>query len=371
MRCIGLILRLIPFAWLAVSCAVPRTISRTAKVEHLVPDMVVVPVVTELDVCPYPYVEDTVFVRRLFDISVPYLTHKEMEAVLTESLMKRTGADMLVEPQLTSKTSYRGVGNTVAMSLQAYPARYKTFRTMTEDDARMLNSLNKKEQVGNIRLPRLLGGDAAQSVAVAEDLEIASDDVGKVSEIKKSVAPKKEGSKVKVPGLLAPRYSRPVKYRGIYEVGAGGPVSDHAYFNNGQIWVNTSQGVNFTPCLFLGGGCGFAWHGRHTGGGSDYEEGYRNYYLIPVYGHMRMHFLDYRISPYFDLRLGVAGVVAGGLKDADRHSNPFWYGIDPFISSGIGFSFGCFSIGAEYSVGFDDFLFSEWSDICVRLGFTF
>ena len=81
-----------------------------------------------------------------------YLSKKVKEQNAIAEALKKTGADILVEPQFTYTYDKKGRLTTVEVS--GYPARYRNFRSLTKEDAEAINALrNPSTQQQVLMLP--------------------------------------------------------------------------------------------------------------------------------------------------------------------------------------------------------------------------
>lgn len=346
MKRTNIILPFLCLAFVASSCSLQRSVM-SAKVEHVSPEIIQMPTVTELEVSESPVVADTVISRDVFDRNVGYSTKKQVQDALVASMLKETGADILMEPSIDSDVTYNWFKSTLRIQVKGYPAKYTGFRTITSEDVEVLNELKSAKQVGTISLSKFLRCDAGRAYAGTSDVMAVAD----------PVKPKKE------------RWRRPTGYKGIYEFSGCTALGDDLYANesNGDwaVSLRTSQGVQLKPCFYIGGGFGITY-------GDNYYNGPASYIGIPVFAHMRTHFWNRKVAPFLDLKLGAVGLFPnndelGGVKKT------YWDGLFPNASVGLGLSFGKFSIGADYDVGlwYDDFGDTAWQYAKIKVDLTF
>jgi hypothetical protein len=109
-------------------------------------------------------------------------------------------------------------------------------------------------------------------------------------------------------------------YRGFYELGLFGGVGADA-INHTEL--NTSHGYQFNPNLFVGLGIGL--HVFESEAAS-----------IPLYAHVRSEFVDRRITPFADVRLGYAFGDIEGLYFSPSVGVRFGWGrkSDTYVSLG-------------------------------------
>lgn len=78
-------------------------------------------------------------------------TKKQKEQNAIAEALKATGSDILVEPQFTYTYDKKGRLQTVEVA--GYPARFRKFRTVTAEDAELINTLKhpcRKQQVVSV-----------------------------------------------------------------------------------------------------------------------------------------------------------------------------------------------------------------------------
>ncbi len=68
-----------------------------------------------------------------------YLSKKVKEQNAVAEALKKSGADILVEPQFTY--TYDKKDRLTAVEVSGYPARYRNFRSVTKEDAEVINAL--------------------------------------------------------------------------------------------------------------------------------------------------------------------------------------------------------------------------------------
>ena len=96
-----IILPFLCLAFVASSCSLQRAVM-SARVDHITPEIIQMPTVTELEVSESPVVADTVISRNIFNKDVGYMTKKQVQDALVASMLKKTGSDMLMEPTVDS-----------------------------------------------------------------------------------------------------------------------------------------------------------------------------------------------------------------------------------------------------------------------------
>ena len=90
----------------------------TAKVEHISHEIIQMPTVTELAVSETPVVADTVVARNLFDKNVGYKTKKQVQDALVASMLKKSDADILMEPSVDSYVSHNLFKSTLKLTVK-------------------------------------------------------------------------------------------------------------------------------------------------------------------------------------------------------------------------------------------------------------
>ena len=342
-----IILPFLCLAFVASSCSLQRAVM-SARVDHITPEIIQMPTVTELEVSESPVVADTVISRNIFNKDVGYMTKKQVQDALVASMLKKTGSDMLMEPNVDSDVTYDWFKSTLRLTVKGYPAKYKGFRTITSEDVEVLNDLKATKQVGTISMSRFLRCDAGRAYARTEDVMNVADPAKPVKE----------------------RWRRPTGYKGIYELSVGPAVGDRLSYSDGDYGgisasFMTSQGVQMKTCLYLGGGIGITY--------ADYEwnNSSANYVGIPLFAHMRAHFWNRKVAPFFDFKLGAMAMIAND-DENNGVKEPYWNGFFPNACIGLGFSFGKVSIGADYDVGlWADDIDTAWQYVKFKLDLAF
>jgi hypothetical protein len=117
-----------------------------------------------------------------------------------------------------------------------------------------------------------------------------------------------------------------------FSLGTRSIVGSKSYDGEDRLEFSTSHGFLFNPYIFVGLGLGFHYYTGHHD--NDY-----NYYAyddvvmeIPIFAHIRSHFLDKRISPFADVKLGysvydVTGLYfspSAGCRFAKGSRSAFW-----------------------------------------------
>ncbi len=87
-------------------------------------------------------------------------------------------------------------------------------------------------------------------------------------------------------------------YRGWIETGGAVGLGD---YGDGVFAFSTSHGYQFNPYFFLGAGIGVDYH-------FDWET-----VFMPIYANARCYFLNNKISPFFDAKIGYSPIDGSGL----------------------------------------------------------
>lgn len=349
MRLTKVILTSVLYVLILVSCSVQHT-ALTSKVMNISPEVIQMPTVAELDIAKEQVTVDTVVVMKPFDKNSGYRSRGSIKDALVASILKQSDADILMQPEISTEVSYKGLTSTLKMSLNGYPAKYSGFRTITMEDVEILNELKGRKQVGNISLTNFLRTDVGKTLRMTGDALAVSDPANlqtKASKVEKV------------------RWSRPTGYKGLYEFEYSSSIERMGGMNVG---LTTTQGVQMTPCFYLGGGLGVNYY--------EFDPTYSDYISslwVPVFARMRIHFWNRKVAPYFDLMLGATVSLV-----LDDHSSDNLEGYDmtyPTVGTGFGLSFGRFSVGYNYELGMwaDQDFFEEaaWGVFKFKLGLTF
>lgn len=325
-----------------VSCSVQHT-ALTSKVMNISPEVIQMPTVAELDIAKEQVTVDTVVVMKPFNKNSRYRSRGSIKDALVASILKQSDADILMQPEISTEVSYKGLTSTLKMRLNGYPAKYSGFRTVTMEDVAILNELKGRKQVGNINLANFLRTNVGRTLYATGNALVVSDPANlqaKASKVEKV------------------RWSRPTGYKGLYELEYSLPFTE--VMGGMNVGLTTTQGVQMTPCLYLGGGVGVnVMEFDPTFGGE-----YVSSLWVPVFARMRTHFWNRKVAPYFDLMLGAT--VSFVLND---HSSDNLEGYDvtyPTIGAGLGLSFGRLSVGCNYELGV-----AAWSILKFKVGLTF
>lgn len=100
-------------------------------------------------------------------------------------------------------------------------------------------------------------------------------------------------------------------YRAFVETGGAVGIGE---YGDGVFSVSTSHGFQFNPYFYVGGGLALEYHGM-------WEE-----VFVPVFANARVNFLKTRVTPFFDMKMGVS-----------LSSSPGFY-MCPSVGVGISFT---------------------------------
>lgn len=331
------------FMLVVTSCSVQTSLTQTAKVADITPELIAMPTVADYDISSVPVAADTVVTAKLFGKGVWYQSKKSLTDALVASVLKKAGADVLMEPKITTQVENSGLSSTIRIELEGYPAKYEKFRTITMEDVEILNALKKENRTGHISMARFLRTDAGRLYS-GSNKYIA--DPGNLAQVTASSIEKVQ-------------WRRKKGYKGIYEFGynyyseipwGDDDVIDDAL--DATLYAHISQGALLTPCLYLGGCTGFDVMTKNW-----------NDFKIPVLVHMRAYMLNKRVTPYFDVKAGGSAmfICSEFIRLAAN------------AQAGLGLSIGAFSFGAGYDIGlgFGDCDVLQWSIIKFNMAFSF
>ena len=296
------------------SCGTMRSTSttRTARTFEIESDIQQLPTVADL-------VVDTVLAKNdtsWTNISFKHVMLKsEMRKVLLGEMLENTNADVIVQPREKVQTKvYHPFKQSYTMQVVGYPARYRNFRTATEEDLRILQGLDPQPVNYNTIYIGANAGYSQKTISAGD--------------MTKAITPSKPIKTKKPPYLRNPfivglefgYYFEPIRFM------EGG----HGFtFQNNYLWRTKNQNVY----LGLGWGMEMAF-GRYD---SDNDARPIN---IPVYFDSRFYFGRRKVIPFFELRLG-----ADFLMDYFNHKNDWKNSSD--LRYGLGMHYGGF-LGLEF-----------------------
>ena len=296
------------------SCGTMRSTSttRTARTLEIEADIQQLPTVADLVVDTVLAKNDTSWTK----ISVKHVMLKsEMRKVLLGEMLENTNADVIVQPREKVQTKvYHPFKQSYTMQVVGYPARYRNFRTATEEDLRILQGLDPQPVNYNTIYIGANAGYSQKTISAGD--------------MTKAITPSKPIKTKKPPYLRNPfivglefgYYFEPIRFM------EGG----HGFtFQNNYLWRTKNQNVY----LGLGWGMEMAF-GRYD---SDNDARPIN---IPVYFDSRFYFGRRKVIPFFELRLG-----ADFLMDYFNHKNDWKNSSD--LRYGLGMHYGGF-LGLEF-----------------------
>ena len=296
------------------SCGTMRSTSttRTARTLEIESDIQQLPTVADL-------VVDTVLAKNdtsWTNISFKHVMLKsEMRKVLLGEMLENTNADVIVQPREKVQTKvYHPFKQSYTMQVVGYPARYRNFRTATEEDLRILQGLDPQPVNYNTIYIGANAGYSQKTISAGD--------------MTKAITPSKPIKTKKPPYLRNPfivgleygYYFEPIRFM------EGG----HGFtFQNNYLWRTKNQNVY----LGLGWGMEMAFS-RYD---SDNDARPIN---IPLYFDSRFYFGRRKVIPFFELRLG-----ADFLMDYFNHKNDWKNSSD--LRYGLGMHYGGF-LGLEF-----------------------
>jgi len=124
------------------SCSVfrPTTTQRTARSFEIETDIKQMPTVADLVVDSAYVRQDTAWTNILFKYTV---SKAAMRNELIGLMLENNDADIIVQPREKSTTTvHHPFKQSYTMEIYGYPARYRNFRTATEEDLRILNGID-------------------------------------------------------------------------------------------------------------------------------------------------------------------------------------------------------------------------------------
>lgn len=291
--------------------------TRTAKTVEISNSIIQMPTVVDLEVDTMVVKRDTVWTSTLF--KNPGQPLKSQIKTVTAALLESAGADVLVQPSVSHDVTYHNIiKSTHTLSVSGFPARYGRFRTMTADDAAVIDIL-----AGNKREQHTMIADYRTAIPQAP---AAAGSIGKLSKpIKPVYKPKVKRQKVEDNN----RSQRKTGYCGMVDI--GGYVG---LFESEGFRISTTHGYQAGKYFFVGGGLEYGYH-TNVWVYDDYDGYTTEMSFLPIYLDLRAYFMNRRFSPYLEARLGCE-VINAGL----------------YFSAGPGFSIGHFQIGSAFNFSF-------------------
>ena len=333
------------------SCSIPSvtTTNRTARSFVIETDIQQMPTVADL-------VVDTVYVRKdttWTNTAKSITTKAAMRELLIGAMMEKANADVIIQPRENLVVKAQSSKQLLRMEIYGYPARYRNFRTATEEDLRILNGIDP--QPANYNTIYIGGGyQSAPAVTPA------------VGNVTKAITPAPEvPAKPKKAGYLRkPFYSS-------IEVGYNAYFPFNMYtFGHGFLINNNYLWRMKNPLIYEGFGVGLnASFGKY-----DSDNDAREWY-IPIYWHNRFYMGRKKCIPFFDFRLGAfMGVSEWNHKNNwSNKETDFMGGL--YYAAFLGLEFGKhvnFSIGTDQvfgGVAGEGAFFNL--NLCAKLGFNF
>ena len=108
-------------------------------------------------------------------------------------------------------------------------------------------------------------------------------------------------------------------------------------YNNGdnRLEFSTSHGIFFNPYIFVGLGAGIHFYTGYNDDDGQYQSYDEIAIAIPVFAHVRSHFIDKKVSPFIDIKLGysvyeITGAYFSptiGCRFAKGSRSAFWIGM--------------------------------------------
>ena len=96
-----------------------------------------------------------------------------------------------------------------------------------------------------------------------------------------------------------------------FSFGTSSNVGNYSYDGENRFEFSTSHGFFFNPYIFVGLGVGFHFYTGYNEGGRYYS--YDDVTVeIPIFAHVRTHFIDKKVSPFADVKLGYSVNDDGG-----------------------------------------------------------
>lgn len=296
------------------SCGTMRSTSttRTARTLEIEADIQQLPTVADL-------VVDTVLAKNdtsWTNISFKHVMLKsEMRKVLLGEMLENTNADVIVQPREKVQTKvYHPFKQSYTMQVVGYPARYRNFRTATEEDLRILQGLDPQPVNYNTIYIGANAGYSQKTISAGD--------------MTKAITPSKP-IKTKKPPYLRNPFIVGLEF-GYYYDPLNFMEGGHGFtFQNNFLWRTRNQNIY----LGLGYGLEMAF-GKYD---SDNDARPIN---IPVYFDSRFYFGRRKVIPFFELRLG-----ADFLMDYFNHKNDWKNNSD--LRYGLGMHYGGF-LGLEF-----------------------
>ena len=259
------------------SCSVSQTMTRrTARSLEIESEILQMPTVVDL-------VVDTVFAKA--DTSwtnIPFkntTTKAAMRNVLIGEILEQTKADVLVQPrEHVINKIYHPLKQGYQMEVIGYPARYRNFRTASEEDLRILNGLDP-EPINYNTIFIGAGAIGGQPVREANTQQITQ--------------PQQQPKRNKKPPYVRN------KTMGTIELGANLAFCDLHGLWPGLVVNYTQRWKAKNPNIYQGIGVGL-----NTAFGKWDTDNDAREWFIPIYYAPRFYFGQRKVIPFFDFRIG-------------------------------------------------------------------
>ena len=292
MRHIRIVILCLGSMLLLSSCALFRTATtRTARSLEVENQIVQLPTVVDLVVDSELVRTDTTWVVKPFKGN----SNKQMmHQLLIGKLQEQYHADVIVEPKMIYSVQGSVFSQTMSMSVTGYPARYKHFRTASEEDLRLLDRPWDKTVNHNTILINTDGDGRRRDIRTEGTAPIT----------------RPKTSKKRMDKVL---YDRG-KYIGSVDAGFSllFPATD--MLAPGFV-ISTDHVWKVSKHEYLGFGLGYQM------GFCDEWDMYSNIrrMLIPITFESRTYMTTTKVAPYLDIRLGLAG-------DIEKRTDNYYYG---------------------------------------------
>lgn len=330
------------------SCGISTwtTTKSTARSFVIEPNIQQMPTVADL-------VVDTVYVRKdttWTNNKKATMSKEAMRELLIGAMLEEASADVIIQPRENVVVSSQSSKQTLRMEMYGYPARYRNFRTATEQDLKILNGIDP-QPVNNYTI--YIGSDFQKPAL--------SPAVGTVA---KAVTPAPEPKKKpKKPAYLRKPFYVTVEagYNFFPPFGMIDPA--HGFvFNNTYLWRMKNHHI------YEGVGIGL----NSVFGQYDNDNDAREWH-IPIYWHNRFYFGLRKYIPYFDFRLGsfISAIEVNTKNDWSNKSIRIGGGL--YYAAFLGMEFGKH---VNIAIGTDQFFGAAGSNIfklnaCVKMGVNF
>lgn len=273
-------------AFLAVMCSChtlsSTTTTRTARSIEIVADVQQLPTVAELVVDTIYVRQDTTWINKAFKSTTSKST---MRTLLLGEMLEKANADVIIQPRENVQVSYTNPFNqTLHMEIYGYPARYRNFRTATEEDLRILNGIDPKPVNYNTIY---IGTGYEPSNNLFTPTNLAQAITPAPTELPKDEEEQTGFMRNKKISSLEIGYNAMCFMDRLYSGGHGIQM-----FNN-YLWRLRNT------CFYQGFGWGFTTNFGHYDSNTSARE-----MNIPMFYQMRAYFGKKKCIPFFDFRAG-------------------------------------------------------------------